>query len=665
MQTLTEQEALKKIAKAECFEAQIEDGAFTLKILEYSFFIATAIHNGERLREDLKAQCALSDDERRYEEDPNTADFISSMPITFVANDSRYEYDLNRSQEQAFYESAWGKTVWIAKPDDTQKQLSLQKHTMFYTLLSALVKKIEALHGSCLVYDIHSYNYQRNNLENAPVFNIGSAQIAKPKYEHVIGHWNRTLSKLRLPNITVHSAVDEVFEGRGYLAQFVKERFKRTLVLPTEIKKVYMDEKSGDLYPLVMEALKTGMKDAMLKTALYFSKTYTRKNFYKKNRLLSSQIEPSILKVDKALYNLAKNIEILLYINPKNLLGEKKRFFAKNYNYEPKFTYHQLDIDPYEFREKLYRLPVDDISDVSIQKLYRDVIDSYAQKIDLLSTIGSEKFLYNSLRYFGEPSVDDIQTSQFILYAKAFETYEEPHIDAKAIRSAFYDALGCYEIDCKVEITDKIVASAMVNNVKKSIQINRLARMNTRELLGLIEHELGVHMVTTLNSEQQALRIFRLGLPKNTMTQEGLAILSEILSGNMQLHRMKSLALRVIAVKMMIDTHDFSYTFGSLMEDYAMERNAAFQLTARVFRGGGFTKDYLYLNGIKQAIASNKQRDLTPLFVGKTSFEYLDVINEMIERDIVARPTYLPRAFKSKITCLNNPIMNYLIEAIC
>ena len=40
--------------------------------------------------------------------------------------------------------------------------------------------------------------------------------------------------------------------------------------------------------------------------------------------------------------------------------------------------------------------------------------------------------------------------------------------------------------------------------------------MNEKELRALIHHELGVHIVTTVNSEHQILKVFKLGLPGNT-----------------------------------------------------------------------------------------------------------------------------------------------------
>mgnify|MGYP003412231180 FL=1 len=93
MQLLSEHACIEAIKKGEYFQAVIQDGAFSLKIDEYSFFICTAIHNGHRLRQELVNKCALDEAERLHEEDPFTGDLISSLPITLVALDSRYEYD--------------------------------------------------------------------------------------------------------------------------------------------------------------------------------------------------------------------------------------------------------------------------------------------------------------------------------------------------------------------------------------------------------------------------------------------------------------------------------------------------------------------------------------------------------------------------------------------
>ncbi|MCW8928718.1 MAG: flavohemoglobin expression-modulating QEGLA motif protein [Gammaproteobacteria bacterium] len=661
MHEISEQSCLNFIQNGQCFQAIIEN-SFEIKIEDYGFFICTAIHDGHQLREELKKKCLLDETERLYEEAPCTGEMICSMPITLIGLNSRYEYDLNRPLESCIYEEPWGKTVWKTPLSSREIKISQKKHALFYRILGALIKKIETIHGNCLIYDIHSYNHHRFE-EEAPTFNIGTKQVQAKKWNKVVKHWGKSLAVIQLPNLETRSSINETYLGQGYLASFVKKYYKKTLILPTEIKKIYMDENSGEIYHLVINDLKIGLKEVILANALFFSKQAKPKTPKRRSQLLSSKIDPGLVNLDKKLFKLCRGIETLSYINPKNIVKEKKQFFLKNFNYTPEFTYRQLEINPFEFREKLYRLPEYNVTDISIQKMYRDVIDSFATKIDLLATIGTEKFLYNSLRYYGEPSVEDIDAAHFLLYAKEYEQDVVPTIDATEAKDRFILSLKEYDIDCKVVVTNKIIASAMVDNSKKTILINKSIRINEMELQALIHHELGVHMVTTMNSREQQLNVFKLGLPGNTYTQEGLAILSEYMTGNLSLQRLKTLALRVIAVKLMVDNYDFSHTFKTLVNDYNVKYNEAFKLTARVYRGGGFTKDFLYLRGLKDALKLTQVESLSNLYVGKTSFEYLKVINEMIERELVSCPKHLPMYLRKDVRPKENPILDYLLDS--
>lgn len=664
MQTISEQDCIDAIGNEVCFNADVADGAFSLKIETYGFFICTAIHNGHTLRPDLADHCRLSQKERLYEEDPHTSEFIQAMPIALIVNDSRYEYDLNRPIDESVYETAWGKTVWQQPLSKKKKQVSHGKYQAFYRVLKALVNKIENTHGACLLYDIHAYNYQRIKNSTTPMFNIGTRQLDRSRWDSIIRHWEKTLNSYSLPQMECSAQTDVVFQGKGYLATFIREHFKNTLILPTEIKKIFMDEMNSDVYHLILTQLKEIFKQAVLENALAFSQQHTRKHSARKTVLLSEKMEPAVLKVDRTLYRLCKEIESLTYINPKNMITEKKKFYASKYNYNPTFTYHQLNINPAEFREKLYRLPVDKIQDISIQQLYRDVINTYSKKIDLLVSVGSEKFLYNSLLYYGQPDSDDIKAAHFLLFAKEFETFEKPTIPSETTLKKFKSALKTYGFRCRVKVSNKIIASAMVNNARKTILLNQSERFNPVQINGLIHHELGVHMLTTINSDLQQLKVFKLGLPGNTYTQEGLAVLSEYMTGNLYLKRLKMLALRVIAVRMMVKNYDFSRTFKILRQDFNLGRDAAFKVSVRVYRGGGYTKDYCYLRGLRDALKLSRNKDLSSLFIGKTSFNYVGVIDEMIERKMVTPPAYLPLFLRKGQQYQGNKILDYLIRSV-
>lgn len=270
MLKLTEQECINKIEGGELFNAEVASG-FQIKIEQYSFFVCTAIHDGHNLRENLRDNCLLGESERLYEEDPHTGALIESMPITLVGLDSRYEYDLNRGEDACVYDTAWGKKVWKQPLTDAQKNESLEKHRRFYRVAVALAKKLQTIHGSCLFYDVHSYNYIRREESDTPAFNIGTEQLDKQRWGAVINHWNKRLNNIEMPGIAMRSATDEVFYGRGNLATVMKPYADNVLVLPTELKKIFMDELTGELHESFFNALKEKFCAELLENSLYFA----------------------------------------------------------------------------------------------------------------------------------------------------------------------------------------------------------------------------------------------------------------------------------------------------------------------------------------------------------------------------------------------------------
>jgi uncharacterized protein (TIGR02421 family) len=663
MLTLSEDEIVAAIAAGDTFEAELDDGSIIVRVNEYVPYVCSSIHAGHRLRDNLVDNCLIDENARLQEEDPFTDQLIDSFPITLTARDSRYEYDLNRTPETCVYDDLWGSQVWRKPLSAGQSDQSLLKHARYYRILKALMLALNKKFGGALLVDVRSYNWQIRQYGSAPTFNVGTSQINLRQWRTTLSTFEKKLALVELPNLETTVGRNEVFEGRGYQTRFVKQLSPNNLVLPLDIKKIFMDEENGECFPLVLEKLKEGLYLAVLDAASAFNKTLKRSSL-KRVDLLPSNVEPIVLNVDRALYRLAKSIETLHYVNPINIQQEKRKFLSRK-RYNPEFHYRQLRIDPYDFREKLYKLPVSQIQEPLVRSLYRSVIDSYATKIEMLTHVGTPQFLYNSLRYYGEPSATDIANARFLLHACELPDYADSPktISAEDAKPVFEAAAKDYGLDCRVVVSSRIVAKAMVDNSRRTLLINRNARLNQLEVDALIHHELGVHMVTTMNAIEQPLQVLRLGLPGNTYTQEGLAILSEHLSGNMNLDRLKTLSLRVLAVEMMINGMSFTTVFHRLRDDYGTPQDEAFSLTVRVFRGGGFTKDYLYLSGFRDIVALHRSRNITPLLVGKTGLQSLDTLASLIERGILQSPTHLTPAL-SMSADPSNPLLDYLVASI-
>ena len=661
MQKLSEAEIISRIEEEQLFECEIADGSFALKIESYVPSVCTAIHAGHNFRSSLASLCNLDERERLYEEDPFTEQFIRAMPITLVARDSRYEYDLNRPLATCIYKKAWGKTVWNKPLPAKERRLSVGKHQQFYRVFDTLVRKLEARFGAALVLDVHSYNYLRHERQT-PTFNLGTEQLDEDRWSRTLDYAQKRLALVELPNLPVTVARNDVFYGRGYMTAHANSRQENVLVIPLEIQKIYMDELEGTPYPLVLNALSEQIRDVLLDISTFFARRNTRKTVKRRSSLLAEKMDPAILTVDRQLYAVAKGLETLQYINPTNLQSEKRRFLRANAGYEPQFHYKPLTIDPYAFRESLYRLPVAAIRDAGIGALYRDVIDNLARKIDLLVNIGQPDFLYESLRYYGEPSIQDEKNALHLLHCAPYEEELGTVLDQEEILSQFKTHAEQWGMSCRVEVSNRLVANAMVSDSRKTVLLAKGVRLEEKRVRALIQHELGVHMATTLNATSQRLKVFKVGLPGNTLTQEGLAILNEHLSGNLTLSRLKILGLRVLAVKEMLRQGSFRHTYAFLREEHGMETDAAFQLAVRVHRGGGYTKDYLYLNGVARALETIKSTEVKNLFVGKTSFPYLSIINEMVDRQLVCAPQFVPQYLHQPAA--SGDIIDYLIRCI-
>ena len=275
MQKLSIEEIVKKIDNEETFEAVASDYSFTIKIDEYVPYVCGAVHDGHQFRKELWDYCLHSDFDRWYEEDPETKNMVASHPIVIAGCDSRFEYDLNRAPDDAVYDDAWGKKLWKQPLSEDVKHSSLEKHHNFYKVVYALIEKIEEKFKVCIVYDMHSYNWKRWDRE-VPTWNLGTSNIDNDRFGEVVESWRLILSEMELPNgIKSSSEINNTFQGNGYFLKFITSNFKNTLVLATEIAKVYCDEYTRIIYPEVVSAVESYLQKALPEHAEKFYNTHS------------------------------------------------------------------------------------------------------------------------------------------------------------------------------------------------------------------------------------------------------------------------------------------------------------------------------------------------------------------------------------------------------
>lgn len=295
----------------------------------------------------------------------------------------------------------------------------------------------------------------------------------------------------------------------------------------------------------------------------------------------------------------------------------------------------------------------------------------YCRVIEMLMERGTPRFteisqeLYGSSKdafHIGAPTLKDFgllasealeNISDQVETKKDVERYTSD--DAVKILTEKLDNYFSGHDQISVEISDGIIADAAAGADK--IKIRNGAKFSRRELRALEVHEGWVHLGTTLNGMSQPICTFlSKGPPSSTVTQEGLAIITEIFSMASFPGRVRRLTNRVNVVNMaeeganFFDVYEFYRTQG-------MDEDDSYQSTIRVFRGstfdgGPFTKDLAYTKGfiliynyMRLAVQRGLVDRIPLLFVGKTTLDDLHILADLQEEGIITPPKYLPPQF--------------------
>ena len=120
------------------------------------------------------------------------------------------------------------------------------------------------------MYDMHSYNWKRWDRE-VPTWNLGTSNVDNDRFGDDIETWRQYLSELKFPhNIKSTSKINDTFQGNGYFLKYITKNFQNTLVLATEIAKVYCDEYSYIIYPEVVAAVEKQLRSKLKNHASKF-----------------------------------------------------------------------------------------------------------------------------------------------------------------------------------------------------------------------------------------------------------------------------------------------------------------------------------------------------------------------------------------------------------
>lgn len=295
----------------------------------------------------------------------------------------------------------------------------------------------------------------------------------------------------------------------------------------------------------------------------------------------------------------------------------------------------------------------------------------YSRVIDLLAARGTPKFteisqeLYGSSQdafHVGAPTLKDLATLvtttlSRITHKVKTEADVRKYTSEDAV-NILRERLATYFSEgdkIRVELSDGIIADAAAGADR--IKIHEGLRLSLREIRTFEIHEGWVHLGTTLNGMAQPICTFlSKGPPSSTVTQEGLAIITEIFTFSSYPGRVRRLTNRISAVGMAEEGANFFDVF-QFYREQGLDEEDSYQSAIRVFRGstpdgGPYTKDLSYSKGfiliynfMRLAVQRGLVNRIPLLFVGKTTLEDLHILADLMEEGIVTPPRYVPPQF--------------------
>jgi uncharacterized protein (TIGR02421 family) len=293
---------------------------------------------------------------------------------------------------------------------------------------------------------------------------------------------------------------------------------------------------------------------------------------------------------------------------------------------------------------------------------YRVVVDLLAHRGTPAFSAISERLYGSSSDSFhaGDPTLADLghMMSSILdnLSHEAIFAQEEPTLDARQTVETLSARLGQFFQDpdaVRVQLSDGIVADAAAGS--DYIKVREDARFTPREVRLLEVHEGWVHLGTTLNGQRQPVCTFLgKGPPSSTVTQEGLAVITEIFAFASHPARVRRLTNRIEGVALAEAGANFLEVYRFFRQE-GYEPQESYQHTMRIFRGslpegcGPFTKDLCYSKGfvlvynfIRLAVRRGMAGRVPLLFCGKTNLADVKTLARLVEEGMVVPPRYVP-----------------------
>ena len=416
---------------------------------------------------------------------------------------------------------------------------------------------------------------------------------------------------------------------------------------------IYRIPGSDSVYPELRERMVANIFDAGLQAVAAFLKAMRIFSLPTHRALGRRAFVDAVERADRSIDDIATTFDFLLAVTPINAEAAWQDFKSNGFKCPPRLLYRPLTVQVDVEKKKLFSIAFDRLEDPVLSNLYREKQQELDLQLSMLSARESPRFMEFSRVLYGRVEPGLLHAAKDILIKTVDRRTEivgdsrhDGSVDCYVIEQAARAMIEIYRkqysgFEATVELRDDLPAGLMVSGAR--LLISRRTNMTRRRMTALLNHEVGVHLLTYFNGSAQGLRLFRTGLAGYEGVQEGLAVFAEYLVGGMTTARLRLIAARVVACAAMLDGASFQEMFHTLVRDYGFGEIDAFNLTLRLCRGGGLAKDAIYLRGLLEVL--NHLRNggaLDPFWMGKIAASHFVVMQELNSRGLLRAPEIRP-----------------------
>ncbi|HVS03136.1 MAG TPA: tyrosine/phenylalanine carboxypeptidase domain-containing protein [Thermoanaerobaculia bacterium] len=421
------------------------------------------------------------------------------------------------------------------------------------------------------------------------------------------------------------------------------------------VEPVYRSADRSSTFPMVLLALEKPICRALEKAVFEFARGLTvleAPHFLAMGR---RTLAGAAWNVDRRLELVSESFDFLLLVTPINGDEAWRRFRDGDDEEAPRFLYRPLPLDPQLVKRALFGIPIERVEDPVLSSIFREKQEELDRQVSMLLDRGSRRFLYGSLLLYGGVEEGLLTLARSILERVPTQggddAVEGPVSAATFARRAREEVEWYRQRDrgftASVQVRRDLPPGLLVS--RGCLMIGEGTSLSAARVEALLHHEVGTHLLTYFNGRAQRIRQFYCGLAGYETLQEGIAVLAEWLCGGLSRARLRTLAARVVTCHHLVEGASFVDAYRHLLRDHGFRRRSAFLIATRVYRGGGLTKDAIYLRGLMQLIAHlGRGGDFEMLLVGKIATRHIPVVRDLWYRNFFRPPPLRPRYLENE-----------------